>query len=196
MKIGVLGLQGDFREHIQVLKKLDVDAVDVRLPEDLEGTSGLVIPGGESTTLRKLLRFSELDQEIIARAKQGFALFGTCAGMILLSNQIKNDDKTDPLQLIDITVSRNAYGRQIDSFETSIKIKDIGDFHAIFIRAPQIVSLGECVEALSKHNGVTILARQNNIMVGSFHPEINGDVRLHQYFVEKMCIQSQPVATG
>jgi len=196
IKIGVLGLQGDFREHIQVLQKLDVDVVDVRLPEDLEGTFGLVIPGGETTTLRKLLRFSELDQEILTRAKQGFPLFGTCAGMILLSNQIENDTQTEPLNLIDITVSRNAYGRQIDSFETSVSIKDIGDFHAIFIRAPQIKSLGKGVESLCNHNGVSILARQNNVLVGSFHPEIKGDARIHQYFVEKMCTQFQSVITS
>lgn len=196
MKIGVLGLQGDFREHIQLLQKLDVDVVDVRLPEDLEGTSGLVIPGGETTTLRKLLRFSELDQAIIDRAKDGYGLFGTCAGMILLSSQIVNDEKTEPLKLIDITVSRNAYGRQIDSFETDVEIKDIGNFHAIFIRAPQMVSLGEGVESLCDHDDVTILARQKNILAGSFHPEINGDPRIHQYFVEQICRQPQQLAAS
>lgn len=193
MKIGVLGLQGDFREHRKLLNRLDVDAVDVRLPQDLEGVNGLIIPGGESTTLRKLLRFSQLDQAIVEKANAGFALFGTCAGMILLADNIENDPEVEPLQLIDITVSRNAYGRQIDSFEADVSIKAIGVFHAVFIRAPQLVRAAPAVEILGKHNGVPILARQGNVLVSSFHPEINGDARVHEYFVRAMCGVFAPI---
>lgn len=194
MKIGVLGLQGDFCEHLKLLNHLDVDTVDVRLPQHLEGLHGLVIPGGESTTLRKLLRFSQLDQAIVAKANAGLALFGTCAGMILLADAIENDPETEPLQLIDITVSRNAYGRQIDSFEADVSIEAIGAFHAVFIRAPQIIQAAPAVEILSEHNGVPILARQGNVLVSSFHPEINGDVRVHEYFVRTVCGVPAPIS--
>jgi len=194
MKIGVLGLQGDFREHLRILAKLDVDAVDVRLPDDLEATSGLIIPGGESTTLRKLLSFSGLDAAITERAKQGYALYGTCAGMILLAKQLVNDRDIKPLGLIDITVSRNAYGRQVDSFEADVDINEIGAFHAVFIRAPQIVDHGQHVEVLSAFNNIPILARQGNILVGSFHPEISGDPRIHDFFIKKCAAHAERVS--
>jgi 5'-phosphate synthase pdxT subunit len=195
MKIGVLGLQGDFREHLQMLAQLDVETIDVRLPEDLEGTQGLIIPGGESTTLRKLLIFSELDKAIIERAQLGYAIYGTCAGMILLARELVNDSETETLDLMDIVVSRNAYGRQVDSFEADVDIKDIGSFHAVFIRAPQIAKHGQDVEVLCAHNNVPILARQGNMLVSSFHPEIYDDPRIHDYFVRE-CAANEKIAVA
>jgi len=194
MNIGVLGLQGDFREHLAMLARLGVQSRDVRLPEDLAGLVGLVIPGGESTTLRKLLRFSGLDEAIVARARQGMGVYGTCAGMILLAKRILNDAETAPLGLIDIAVSRNAYGRQIDSFEADVNLNGIGGrYHAVFIRAPQIVEYAKGVEVLGQHDGVAVLARQNNVLVGSFHPELSDDPRIHQYFAEQVCAKASPL---
>jgi len=187
MKIGVLGLQGDFREHLHMLRPIGVEGVDVRAPEDLDGTSGLIIPGGESTTLGKLLRFSGLDEAIRERANTGYGLYGTCAGMILLAQRIINPGGVEPLGLIDIAVARNAYGRQLESFEADVEIRDIGPFHIVFIRAPQLVERGPGVEVLAEHGSVPILARQDNVLVSSFHPEIAGDPRVHRYFVEQVC---------
>ncbi len=186
MQIGVLGLQGDFREHLRMLSQIGVAGVDVRAPEDLDGTSGLIIPGGESTTLRKLLRFSGLDEAICQRARAGYGLYGTCAGMILLAREIVNSGGVEPLGLIDIAVARNAYGRQSESFEADVEVRGIGPFHIVFIRAPQLVERGPEVEVLAEHDGVPILARQGNVLVSSFHPEIAGDPRLHRSFVEQV----------
>ncbi len=187
MRIGVLGLQGDFREHLNMLRAMGLDPVDVRLPEDLDGVAGLILPGGESTTLHRLLRFSGLDRAIPEAHRDGMGLYGTCAGMILLGKRIVNDDHTRPFGLIDVEVARNAYGRQVDSFEAELDLDGIGPFRAAFIRAPQIVSHGEGVQVLGRHRGVPVLARQGRVLVSSFHPELGTDARVHRYFVESVC---------
>lgn len=185
-KIGVLALQGAFERHQRVFQKLGVDAVQVRMPADLAEVDALVMPGGESTTMSQLLESSELFEPISLRIKQGLPVFGTCAGMILLSKKIL-DGRDDQLsfEAIDIDVQRNAYGRQIDSFEAEIKIDSLDNsFNAVFIRAPRIVSLGSDVHALAYCGDDVVLARQDNILVASFHPELANDVRLHELFLK------------
>ena len=185
-KIGVLALQGAFERHQRVFQKLGVDAVQVRMPADLAEVDALVMPGGESTTMSQLLESSELFEPISLRIKQGLPVFGTCAGMILLSKKIL-DGRDDQLsfEAIDIDVQRNAYGRQIDSFEAEIKIDSLDNsFNAVFIRAPRIVSLGSDVQALAYCGDDVVLARQDNILVASFHPELANDVRLHELFLK------------
>jgi 5'-phosphate synthase pdxT subunit len=185
-KIGVLALQGAFERHQRVFQKLGVDAVQVRMPADLAAVDALVMPGGESTTMSQLLESSELFEPISLRIKQGLPVFGTCAGMILLSKKIL-DGRDDQLsfEAIDIDVQRNAYGRQIDSFEAEIKIDSLDNsFNAVFIRAPRIVSLGSDVHALAYCGDDVVLARQDNILVASFHPELANDVRLHELFLK------------
>jgi len=186
IKIGVLALQGAFERHQKVFQQLGVEAAQVRMHADLAKVDALVIPGGESTTMSQLLESSELFEPISLRIKQGLPLFGTCAGMILLAKSII-DGRDDQLsfEAIDIDVQRNAYGRQIDSFEAEIKI-DSSDssFHAVFIRAPRIVSLGSGVTPLAYCGDDVVLARQENILVASFHPELANDVRLHELFLK------------
>jgi 5'-phosphate synthase pdxT subunit len=186
LKIGVLALQGAFERHQKVFKKLGVEAVQVRTPADLAEVDALVMPGGESTTMSQLLESSELFEPISLRIKQGLPVFGTCAGMILLSKKIL-DGRDDQLsfEAIDIDVQRNAYGRQIDSFEAEVKIDSLDNsFNAVFIRAPRIVSLGSDVQALAYCGDDVVLARQDNILVASFHPELANDVRLHELFLK------------
>ena len=184
MKIGVLALQGAFREHVEALRELGVEAVEVRLPEQLNGLDGLIIPGGESTTIGKLAVHYGLQEAITRYAQQGRALYGTCAGMIMLSKDIGRDQ---PLfGMMDIKVERNAYGRQLDSFETDIEVPDLGDepFRAVFIRAPRIESVGEGVDVLARlEDGSPVAARQGNMLVTAFHPELTPDLRFHRYFL-------------
>ena len=187
MRIGVLAAQGAFAEHVQTLAKLDVHAALVRLPEQLEGLDGLIIPGGESTTISKLILAYGLRDAIRGNAEAGMAVFGTCAGMIMLAKSIVDGNGVQPLQLMDIAVRRNAFGRQIDSFETELQIASVGDkpFHAVFIRAPLIEKAGPGVEVLSRlENGTIVAARQGNILACSFHPELTEDTRLHRYFLK------------
>ncbi|MDD4859257.1 MAG: pyridoxal 5'-phosphate synthase glutaminase subunit PdxT [Dehalococcoidales bacterium] len=186
MKIGVLAAQGAFAEHIAVLQKLEVDAVPVRLPRELEGLDGLIIPGGESTTISKLITAYKLREVIKERAGKGLPIFGTCAGMILLAKHGING-YPETLKLMDITVSRNAFGRQKESFETDLKIPALGEkpFHAVFIRAPLIKSVGSGAEVLGKlGDGTIIAARESRLLVASFHPELTDDHRFHQYFLD------------
>jgi pyridoxal 5'-phosphate synthase pdxT subunit len=186
IKIGVLALQGAFERHQKVFQKLGFDAVQVRTPADLAKVDAFVMPGGGSTTMSQLLESSELFEPISLRIKQGLPVFGTCAGMILLSKKIL-DGREDQLsfEAIDIDVQRNAYGRQIDSFEAEIEIDSLdSSFHAVFIRAPRIVSLGSEVHALAYCGDDVVLAQQDNVMVASFHPELANDVRLHELFLE------------
>ena len=186
LKIGVLALQGAFERHQKVFQKLGVDAVQVRTPSDLVEVDALVMPGGESTTMSQLLESSGLFEPISLRIKQGLPVFGTCAGMILLSKKIL-DGREDQLSFdaINIDVQRNAYGRQIDSFEAEIEIGSLtGRFQGVFIRAPRIVSLGSGVTPLAYCGDDVVLAQQDNIMVASFHPELANDVRLHELFLE------------
>ena len=186
IKIGVLALQGAFERHQKVFQKLGVEAVQVRTPSDLVEVDALVMPGGESTTMSQLLESSELFEPISLRIKQGLPVFGTCAGMILLSKKIL-DGRDDQLSFdaINIDVQRNAYGRQIDSFEAEIEIGSLtGRFQGVFIRAPRIVSLGSGVTPLAYCGDDVVLAKQENILVASFHPELANDVRLHELFLE------------
>ncbi len=186
IKIGVLALQGAFERHQKVFQKLGVEAVQVRSPADLAEVDALVMPGGESTTMSQLLESSELFEPISLRIKQGLPVFGTCAGMILLSKKIL-DGRDDQLSFdaINIDVQRNAYGGQIDSFEAEIEIGSLtGRFQGVFIRAPRIVSLGSGVTPLAYCGDDVVLAKQENILVASFHPELANDVRLHELFLE------------
>lgn len=183
MKIGVLALQGSFREHIEMLKKCDVEAVSVKSPEDLRDLNGLIIPGGESTAIGNLMQRDHLDSEIIKRNRLGMAVYGTCAGAILLSKSIVESEQPR-LNLLDISIKRNDYGRQIDSFEADLDIEKIGKFKGIFIRAPVIEKVNDGVKVLSKFNNKPILVQKNNVLASTFHPELTNDTRVHEYFVE------------
>ena len=183
--IGVLALQGDFLEHLNVLNRLGVTAQEIRLPQDLETIDGLIFPGGESTTIAQLLDVFDLRNPLIKRIEEGLPVWGTCAGMILLAKKLVQKRPT-PLGLMDIVVDRNAFGRQIDSFTVPLTMKELGDkpFEATFIRAPIITECGPGVTILSKlSDGTIVAARQNNILVTSFHPELTTDVRIHEYFL-------------
>ena len=187
MKIGVLAVQGAFAEHIAVLRKLGVEAVEVRLPEQLDGLDGLIIPGGESTSITLLMKNYGLTEAISRLAKSGFPVFGTCAGMIVLASDLSNDGGVEPVGAMDITVARNAFGRQVDSFEAELSISVLGKepLTAVFIRAPKIESVGKEVEVLAKlADGTVVAARQGKLLVTSFHPELTDDTRLHRYFLD------------
>jgi len=185
MKIGVLALQGAFIEHVQILRKLGVEAVEVRTVQELRGIDGLIIPGGESTTMLKLARHYHLIKPLQQMVKEGKPIMGTCAGMILLASKIAESDM-QTLCLMDIEVRRNAFGRQVDSFETDLAVPVLGDepFHAVFIRAPYIEHLGNGVEALARlDDGTVVAVRQDNLLALAFHPELGHDSRLHEYFL-------------
>ncbi len=184
MCVGVLGLQGDFREHLNILHSLGVDARDVRTAAQLEEVEGLIIPGGESTTMAYLLEKTGMLSVLRERGRQGFPIYGTCAGMILLARELNGSSPENRLNLMDITVTRNAYGRQLDSFEADLNIKEIGAFHAIFIRAPRVVRVGPKVEVLAEHEEIPVFVRQKNLLASSFHPELAGDTRIHKYFLK------------
>jgi len=186
MRIGVLASQGAFAEHIAILRELEVEALPVRLLQGLRGLDGLIIPGGESTSISKLMLAYNLVTEIRNLAKNGLPIFGTCAGMILLANQISDLD-AEPIGVMDITVRRNAFGRQTDSFETELKIPVLGEkpFPGIFIRAPVIEQVGSEVEILARlANGTDVAARQGKLLACAFHPELTNDLRFHQYFLD------------
>lgn len=186
MKIGVLALQGDFAEHIETLKKLKVEAVPVRLPQELDDLGGLIIPGGESTTFRRLGTEYGLLTAIKEFKQKGRAIFGTCAGMILLAKKA-TDLENGSLGLIDIEVKRNAFGSQIDSFETDLVMPVLGEqsFHAVFIRAPLIEKIDDRVEVLARlSSGTAVAARQGKILVSAFHPELTSDLRFHAFFLK------------
>jgi len=189
MKIGVLALQGAFIEHEQVLSRLGVETREVRLPTDLEGLDGLIIPGGESTTIGKLAVQYGLIGPLREMARSGKPMWGTCAGMIFMARDAGRDQPL--LDLMDVRVKRNAFGRQVDSFEADLQVKGIeGErpFHAIFIRAPLLESVGDSVEVLSRidRNGeqAIVAARQGRLLATSFHPELSGDDRVHRLFLK------------
>jgi len=187
MKIGVLALQGAFAEHIAVLKKLKAEAIPVRLPQQLEGLDGLIIPGGESTTITKLMVLYKLKNKIIELAKNNFPIFGTCAGMIVLARELSRSGGVEPTGVMDIKVNRNAFGRQVDSFETEISIPVLGEkpLTGVFIRAPLIESVGKEAEVLARlDDGTIVAARQGKLLVCSFHPELTDDTRFHHYFLD------------
>ena len=185
MKIGVLALQGAVVEHIQMLSALGIEAVPVRLPNELEGLDALIIPGGESTTVSKLLVDYGLLEPIRRLAKKGFPIFGTCAGLVLLAKKVTNL-KLEPIGMMDIKVMRNAFGRQVDSFETDLKIPVLhdGNFHGIFIRAPIIEKVEPGVEVLCQLNGRPVAVRQGKLLGCAFHPELTDDLRIHKYFLD------------
>ena len=182
MKIGVLALQGAFREHLDTLRSIGVEGVRVREPKDLEGVSGLILPGGESTTMRQLIDRWGLRQPIMDFAASGAPLFGTCAGMIVLSREIAGGEPP-VLPLLDVTVERNAFGRQLDSFEEDLSVPVLGDrpVHAVFIRAPVIDRTGPGVDVLARlEDGRAVAVRERNVIATSFHPEIAGETRFHR----------------
>jgi 5'-phosphate synthase pdxT subunit len=185
MKVGVLALQGAFREHIRMLKSLGAEAVEIRLPAELDDVDGLIIPGGESTTMRKLMDDYRMVDTLREFAASGKPVFGTCAGLIVMAERL-GGRRQELLNLIDIDVERNAYGRQIDSREADISGEVFGTepFHAVFIRAPQILDTGLGVEPLARYRGQVVLARQKNILVATFHPELTDDTRVHKLFLQ------------
>jgi 5'-phosphate synthase pdxT subunit len=189
MKIGVLALQGAFIEHVQTLRRLGAETCEVRLPADLESLDGLILPGGESTTIGKLAVKYGLIEPLRALALAGKPLWGTCAGMIFMSKDARRDQPL--LGLMDVIVRRNAFGRQVDSFETDLVVPAIATpenprpFHAIFIRAPLIETVGPEVEVLARlEAGAIVAARQKNWLATSFHPELSNDDRFHRYFLK------------
>jgi len=188
MKIGVLALQGAFIEHEHVLARLGVQPVEVRLPEHLEGLDGLIIPGGESTTMGLLAQKWGLLEPLQAFARSGRPIWGTCAGMILLAKEVVDGVPGQPiLGLMDITVRRNAFGRQVDSFEADLAVPLLGDppFHAVFIRAPVIERVGAGVEVLAAlEDGTAVAVQQGNLLATAFHPELTRDERFHHYFLK------------
>jgi pyridoxal 5'-phosphate synthase pdxT subunit len=174
VKVGVLAVQGNFREHAAMLRRLGADVVEIRLPEQLAGLDGLVIPGGESTAISRLARLYGLEEAI--RRFRG-AILGTCAGMILLDRK--------HLGLVDLEVDRNAYGRQVASFESDLELDGEDEpLRGVFIRAPRVRETGPAVEVLAEHDGEPVLLRQGRILVASFHPELTGDTRVHERFLD------------
>jgi len=182
--IGVLALQGDVREHVRALSGPDTVVRPIRRPAELAGLDGLVIPGGESTTMSKLaIEFGLLDP-IVALVADGLPVYGSCAGMIMLATEVL-DGRADQRGFggIDMTVRRNAFGRQVDSFEADVTLTGIeGSFHAVFIRAPVVERVGPGVEVLGEVNGRIVAVRQRNVLATAFHPELAGDSRVHRYF--------------
>jgi 5'-phosphate synthase pdxT subunit len=187
-EVGVLALQGDVAEHEAMLAASGANPSLVKRAEQLDHLDGLIIPGGESTTIGKLLRRFDLLEPLQERVRAGFPVFGTCAGMILLAGQIEDAGTDQPaIGGMDITVRRNAFGRQRESFETDLAVPALGDapLHAVFIRAPLIQRLGDGVEVLATlEDGRVVAAQQDNLLVASFHPELTDDARLHRYFVD------------
>ncbi|HXV03558.1 MAG TPA: pyridoxal 5'-phosphate synthase glutaminase subunit PdxT [Gaiellaceae bacterium] len=173
MRIGVLAVQGDFREHAAMLRQLGAEPVEVRKPEQLDDLDGLVIPGGESTAILRLIRIYGLEEGL---RKFGRPVFGTCAGMILLDRE--------HLGLVDVEVRRNAYGRQVASFETDLELEGGGSVRGVFIRAPRVADVGPEVEVLAELDGEPVLLRQGRFIVASFHPELTDDTRVHELFLD------------
>ena len=182
MKAGVLALQGDFREHAAMFAEAGAAPILVRSPEQLATVDCLAIPGGESTTIGKLAIRYGLVEPIRDRAAAGMPVFGTCAGMILMATDVAGGEPL--LSLLDLTVVRNAYGRQVDSFEADVDVRDVGPVRAVFIRAPQVARVGTDVEVLAVHDGAPVLVRRGNLLASAFHPEIAGDARLHRLLLE------------
>ncbi|MEU4445938.1 pyridoxal 5'-phosphate synthase glutaminase subunit PdxT [Actinosynnema sp. NPDC050801] len=192
--VGVLALQGDVREHLVALAEADVLARPIRRPEELAEVDGVVLPGGESTTISRLLATFDLLEPLRARIKDGMPVYGSCAGMILLADRVL-DGRPDQHQLggLDIVVRRNAFGRQVDSFEAELDFVDVGEVHAVFIRAPWVESAGSDVEVLARvpesedaggAAGRIVAVRQGHVLATSFHPELTGDGRVHRLFVD------------
>lgn len=185
MKAGVLALQGDFREHAGAFADLGASPVDVRTPAELSNVDCLAIPGGESTTMGKLACSAELIEPILERAAAGMPILGTCAGMIVLARRVEGGEPL--LGLFDITVRRNAYGRQVDSFEADLDVEGIDHpVRGVFIRAPRVEDVGSDVRVLAEHEGHPVVLEQGNLLVASFHPELVGETALHEYLLRKV----------
>lgn len=194
VRIGVLAVQGAFAEHIAVLRSIGVDAVAVRLAHDLDGVAGLILPGGESTTMRKLIDRWDLRRPILELAYHGAPIFGTCAGMILLAHEISDGD-TPVLPLLDITVKRNAFGRQLDSFEADMSVPLLGDqpVHGVFIRAPIVERVGNDVDILAELDGGRVVAvRHGAVIATAFHPELAGEMRFHRLLATMAAEYAEP----
>ena len=192
MRTGVLALQGDFAEHIAVLKRLKVETVEVRVPRDLDGVDALIMPGGESTTFSYLMDLYDLKEPIREMAGAGVPIWGTCAGLIMMAREL-TEDQPIPLRLMDIQVIRNAFGRQVDSFEADVDVEPLGPekFTAVFIRAPVIAQVGEGIRVLSRlEDGRPVAVQQGNLLGTSFHPELTDDPRLHRYFLSLVPAES------
>jgi 5'-phosphate synthase pdxT subunit len=189
VRIGIVGYQGDVAEHSAILERMareykrDIDIVQLRSRKNLQNISGLIIPGGESTTIYRLLKEADLFDPIITRVKNGMPVMGTCAGLIIIARD-NPAERLKSMNLIDARIRRNGYGRQGDSFVETVEIAGIGDFEAVFIRAPVIESVGPTVDVLAKHNGQPIMIRDNNVLGLTFHPELTGDSRIHDYFLD------------
>jgi 5'-phosphate synthase pdxT subunit len=185
-KVGVLALQGASRRHAEALAALGAHPVEIRTPEDLSGVEGLVLPGGESTTMSRLLVLSDLFEPIAARLRSGMPVFGTCAGLILLAGAVL-DGRPDQRSfgVLDVAVRRNGFGRQVDSFETELSVDGVagGRFPAVFIRAPVVERVGEGVDVLAEVDSHPVLCRQGPVMAAAFHPELSDDLRLHELFL-------------
>ncbi|HXY72139.1 MAG TPA: pyridoxal 5'-phosphate synthase glutaminase subunit PdxT [Actinomycetota bacterium] len=182
MKAGVLALQGDFREHAAMFAEAGATPILVRSPDDLATVDCLAVPGGESTTIGKLAVRYGLVEPIRERAVAGMPVLGTCAGMIVMATDVEGGEPL--LSLMDVTVVRNAYGRQVDSFEADVEVPGVGPVRAVFIRAPRVTRVGGGVEVLAEHGGTPVLVRQGNLLAAAFHPEIAGDARLHMLLLE------------
>ena len=194
MKIGVLALQGAFREHLDTLASIGVEGVRVREPRDLEGVSGLILPGGESTTMRQLIERWGLRQPILDLAASGAPIFGTCAGMIVLARDIAGREESI-LPLLDVRVERNAFGRQLDSFEADLTVDVLGgtQVHAVFIRAPVIARIGPDVDVLARlDDGRIVAVRERNVLATAFHPELAGETRFHRLLATMAAEHADP----
>jgi 5'-phosphate synthase pdxT subunit len=197
MRIGVLALQGAFREHLATLASIGVEGVPVRLPADLEGVAGLILPGGESTTMRRLIERWQLREPLLAVARSGAPVFGTCAGMIVLAREIAGGEPPI-LPVLDVTVERNAFGRQLESFEAELAVPVLGDqpVHGVFIRAPVIDRMGPDVDVLARlDDGRIVAVRERNVIATAFHPELAGETRFHR-LVATMAAEHDDPAEG
>jgi 5'-phosphate synthase pdxT subunit len=191
-RVGILALQGDVREHAAALREVGGEPVEVRLPRDLTGVEALILPGGESTTMRRLIDVYGLAEPILSLAASGAPMWGTCAGMILMARRITDGDQPI-LPMLDIEVRRNAYGRQLDSFEADLAVPSLGDepLHAVFIRAPVVTDVGPGVEVLATDPmGRTVAVRQGRLLATAFHPELTGDRRFHRALVDLIGVET------
>jgi len=185
MKAGVLALQGDFREHARVLADAGATPIEVRTPRELADVDCLMIPGGESTTIGKLARSAGLVEPIVERARAGMPMLGTCAGMIVMAQRVEGGEPL--LGLVDVTVRRNAYGRQVDSFEADVDVEGIDHLvRGVFIRAPWVEDTGQSVRVLARHEGRPVVLEQEHLLLASFHPELVGERGLHEYLLRKV----------
>ncbi len=186
LTIGVLALQGDFAEHLKTLQQCGVQAREVRTAQQVQEVDGLILPGGESTTIIKLMQRYGLDEAIVQRASEGMPIFGTCAGLIVMAREIEGYPHQPRLGLLDVAVARNAFGRQVDSFEVDLPVPKLGEppVRAVFIRAPYVTRVGAGVEVLASLDGKVVLVQQRNLLGGAFHPELTDDLRVHRYFID------------